>query len=147
MQSPAPKRVVLRLNEKYELQEAEIIERFFTQFGPKPVDDFFSHLCPANESSNMHIVLDIHCRTVSTVELQTIPYEVFKVRKNNELYANLLLTESVTNVQVSQFERLLHGASESARLRCNVLRWGTTKPICDPLSLIKQPHHNRIQEG
>ena len=63
-----PKRVVLRFLEEYELEEWDILQAYFALFGPKPVDDFFSHLIPANESSKMHIVLDLHCKSVPIVD-------------------------------------------------------------------------------
>ncbi len=96
-----PKRVVLRFSVKYELEEAAINERFFALFGPKPVDDFYSHLMASN-SSKMHIVLDIHCKSSPLVDLQTIAYEVFKVRKNGDLYVsyrwpNIRLTEELVS--------------------------------------------------
>jgi hypothetical protein len=55
----APKRVVLRFHVQHELEEAAINERIFALFSPKPIDDFYSHLMAPNESSNMHIVLDL----------------------------------------------------------------------------------------
>ena|ERR1700761_7766409 len=79
-----PKRIVLRFKVYYELEEAAIIERFFAKFGPEPVDDYYSHLMAPNESSMMHIILDMHCKTVPTVDLGAVEYEVFKVRRKNE---------------------------------------------------------------
>lgn len=42
-----------------------------------------------NESTVTHIVLDMHCKTVPKVDLDAIEYDVFKVKKNNELYVTL----------------------------------------------------------
>lgn len=42
-----------------------------------------------NESPMMHIVLDMHCKTVPTVDLDTIEYQVFKAKKKDELYVDL----------------------------------------------------------
>lgn len=85
-----PKRVVLRFHVQHELEEAAINKRFFELHGPKPLNtDFFSHLMASNESSHMHIVLDIHCKSNPTIDNSKIVYEVFKVKKKDELYAAL----------------------------------------------------------
>lgn len=87
MQNSGPGRIVFRFPVTYELEEAEILSRFFTLFDRDPQDDYFSHLmAPQISSTKMHIILDIHCKTVPKVDLNTIEYEVFRVRKNNELY-------------------------------------------------------------
>lgn len=88
--TPAPKRVVLRFLVEYELEEWDILQAYFALFGPKPIEDFhdfFSHLIPPNESAKMHIVLDLYCKSVPNVDLQKVEYQVFKVKKNNGLYA------------------------------------------------------------
>lgn len=69
----------------HEFEEAAIIESFFAAFPPKPDDDYYSHLMVPNESSKMHIVLDMHCKTVPTIEPGTLDYEVFKVKKHDKL--------------------------------------------------------------
>jgi hypothetical protein len=82
-----PKRVVLRFSIQHEHEEAAINEQFFAQYGPEPPDkDFFSHLMAPNESTKMHIVLDINCNSCPAVDSSTITYEVFKVKKNGNLY-------------------------------------------------------------
>lgn len=86
MQDENPKRIVLRFNVKYELEETAIVETFFASHGPKPAEDYYSHLCAPNQSSKMHIVLDLHCKTVPTVDLHSIEHKVFKVHKDNNLY-------------------------------------------------------------
>lgn len=127
MQHTIPRRIVLRFNVDYELEEAAIIERFFALFGPKPADDFYSHLIAPNESSKMHIVLDVHCKTIPTVDLSALEYEVFKVKKKDELYVVLSRKDIVTNHRVSYFEQLTKTACEYARSRCNALSWGTDR--------------------
>lgn len=121
MQRTIPKRIVLRFDVNYELEEAAMIETFFALFGPKPADDFYSHLCPPNVSSKMHIVLDLHCKTVPIVDLHAIEHAVFKVKKGDELYVVLSLEETVANQQVSHFKQLDNGAYEYARQRCYAL--------------------------
>jgi hypothetical protein len=82
-----PKRVVLRFSIQYEREEATINEEFFALHGAEPLHkDFFSHLMAPNESSKMHIILDINCNSHPTIDNSVIPYEVFKVRKNGNLY-------------------------------------------------------------
>jgi hypothetical protein len=93
-----PKRVVLRFHIQHELEEAAINERFFELYGPKPPNnDFFSHLMAPNESSHMHIVLDIHCKSHPTIDTSEIAYEVFKVKKKDYLYVALSLARLRTN--------------------------------------------------
>lgn len=81
-----PKRVVLRFKVLYELEESAITERFFTRIGYKPENDYYSHLIPPDNSSKMHIVLDLHCNTNPTIGNGQIPYEVYSVsRKGGKL--------------------------------------------------------------
>ena len=85
-----PKRVVLRFSVQYEREEAAINEQFFAQHGPEPPNkDFFSHLMAPNESSKMHIVLDLNCNSHPTIDSSMVAYEVFKVRKNGNLYVSI----------------------------------------------------------
>jgi hypothetical protein len=82
-----PKRVVLRFHVKHEREEAAINERFFSLHGPSySKSGFFSHLMAPNESSQMHIVLDINHQLHPTIDNNKIIYEVFRVKKNDELY-------------------------------------------------------------
>lgn len=84
-----PKRVVLRFDVRYELEEAAINERFFALYPPEPPrDDFFSHLMAPNETSKMHIVLDIHCKSHPTIDNSNVTYEVFKVKKRDNLFVS-----------------------------------------------------------
>jgi hypothetical protein len=81
------KRVVLRFSVQNEREKATINEQFFALHGPEPPNkDFFSHLIALNESSKMHIVLDINCNSHPTINNSMISYKVFKVRKNSNLY-------------------------------------------------------------
>jgi hypothetical protein len=81
-----PKRVVLRFSTEYERHEAAINEAFIARYGPKPINDFYSHLMAPNESSKMHIILDLYCNRNSAPDLQKIEYQVFRVRKRDNLY-------------------------------------------------------------
>lgn len=88
--SNTPKRVVLRFKDTYELEECAITENFFTRFSYQPGNDYYSHLMAANDSSKMHIVLDLHCKTHSTIDNRKIPYEVYSVsKKDGKLYVTL----------------------------------------------------------
>ncbi|KAL9127664.1 MAG: hypothetical protein Q9217_003511, partial [Psora testacea] len=80
-----PQRIVLRFNVKFEREERAIIDTFFASYGLDPIEDYYSHLCAPNESSMMHIVLDLHCKTVPTVDLRAVKHKVFKVRKTDNL--------------------------------------------------------------
>lgn len=87
MQRAGPKRVVLRFSVNYELQTDDIVERYFACSGlTTATEDFYCHLMAPNESSSMHIVLDLHCNAAPVVDLGTVPYEVFKVKKPASLY-------------------------------------------------------------
>ncbi|KIW14297.1 hypothetical protein PV08_07079 [Exophiala spinifera] len=83
-----PRRIVLRFRVGYELEEAAILHDFFTTINLNPGDDYFSHLmAPYHEESTvMHIILDMYCRTNPTVDLETMAYGVFKVKKNTKLF-------------------------------------------------------------
>lgn len=78
MQHTAPERIVFRFDEKYQLDEAAIVEAFSTSFGP--IDDYYSHLCPPDENSKMYIVLDVHAQTNPNVDPLKIAYRAFKVK-------------------------------------------------------------------
>ncbi|UPX17088.1 uncharacterized protein EKO05_0007464 [Ascochyta rabiei] len=109
-----PKRVVLRFSVQYEREEATINEQFFALHGPEPPNkDFFSHSMAPNESSKMHIVLDIYCNSHPTIDNSMIPYEVFKVKKNGKF----------------KFEKLDAAACQHARKRCESIgiKWGTNR--------------------
>ncbi|EXJ82313.1 hypothetical protein A1O3_06126 [Capronia epimyces CBS 606.96] len=93
MQHSNPMRIVFRFPVTYELEEEAIVMRFFTLFGRDPHDDCFSHLmAPSESSTKMHIILDMYCKTFPEVNLDTMEYEVFKVKKNNELYETISLS-------------------------------------------------------
>jgi hypothetical protein len=88
--STTPKRVVLRFHVRYELEECAINESFFAQISDMPKNDYYSHLTAANNSSKMHIVLDLRCNTNPTIDNHTIPYEVYSVSKSHgDLYVTL----------------------------------------------------------
>ena len=74
---------------KFEREERAIIDTFFASQGLDPIEDYYSHLCAPNESSMMHIVLDLHCKTVPTVDLRAVEHKVFKVRKSDNLFVFL----------------------------------------------------------
>ncbi|KAF2499958.1 hypothetical protein BU16DRAFT_232107 [Lophium mytilinum] len=102
-----PKRVVYRSSVEHELEDVAIIERFFASYGSEPFDDYYSHLMAPNESSKMHIVLDLRCKTNPVVDLHAIAYEVYRVKKRGEL--------------------LNSSACDVARQRCKTLTWGTDR--------------------
>lgn len=97
MQRAISKRIVLHLHMKYELEEAAIIDTFFALHGSKPAFNFYSHLCAPNQFFKMHIILNLYCKTVLTVNLHTIEHKVFKVYKDDELYVDLFLKETLAN--------------------------------------------------
>jgi hypothetical protein len=125
-QSTNPKRTVLCFDVEHEREEAAVLEAFFVLFGPEPVDNYHSHLCALRRSPNiMCIVLDFHCRTIATVNLDAIGHEVFHVEKGAVLYVDLSLTGNLANHQVSLFRRLNSIACEHARRQSYTVRWGT----------------------
>lgn len=100
MQNTIPKRIVFRFDERHELEWATIIEKYFASIGSDPAGDFYAHLVTPNMSSKMHIVLDLHSKTTSPFDLSVITYEVFKVKKTDELYVDSLSTRPrLTTVQ------------------------------------------------
>lgn len=136
--SQNPRRIVLRVDEQYELQHAEIVEAFFTSYDDEP--DFYQHLCPPNRSTKMHTVLDLHCKPGSSVELQSIPYEVFRVKKSEALYVYYLPANAKPGLQNSHFTRLGDSASTYARQRCSFLAWGTNRAQSDEWDGVRLAH-------
>ncbi|KAL9126351.1 MAG: hypothetical protein Q9217_004581 [Psora testacea] len=98
-----PQRIVLRFHVKFEREEKAIIDIFFASYGLDPIQDYYSHLCAPNESSIMHIVLDLHCKRVPTVDLRAVEHKVFKVRKSDNLSVFLSFgdTQLISNLVVS----------------------------------------------
>lgn len=100
MQDPIPRRIVLRLHERYEQEWAAVIDTYFAFSGLDLNDDFYPHLMAPNMSSKMHIVLDLRCKTMSPTDISAMVYEVFKVKKTGKmgvLYVNWLLYVASTN--------------------------------------------------
>lgn len=87
-----PMRIVLRLHEDYWQEEQAIIDQFFQHSGIDPQTDFFSHLRAPNESVMMHIILDLYCQRHPSVDLGVIKYQVFKVKKKDDLYVAIWLS-------------------------------------------------------
>ncbi|KAH8730429.1 hypothetical protein GQ44DRAFT_700288 [Phaeosphaeriaceae sp. PMI808] len=121
----APKRVILRFNVRYELEEYEINQSFFTFIGYEPKNDYYSHLMAPNNSSKMHIILDIHCKTNPTINNLTIPYEVYKVLKKDGDFT---------------FQQLDSKACDFARERCRRIGWGTHRSQSDELDGVLASH-------
>lgn len=131
-----PKRVVLRFHVQHELEEAAINKRFFALYG-LPNNDFYSHLMAPNESSQMHIVLDVNCKLHPTIDNSKIAYEVFKVKKKDDLYVALSLAEVRTDERVSEFEKLNDTACQYARMRCERIKWGTNRSQSEELDGVR----------
>lgn len=87
MTTATPKRIVLRVHEQYTQEWVTIVKQFFDFDKSQSTDDYYPHLCPADLSSKMHIVLDLHCKQFPSTDVDQLPYEVFKVKKPNDLYA------------------------------------------------------------
>ena len=115
MQHIILKRIILRFNERYALKEAIIIGKFFVLFGIKSADDFYSHLYAPNLSSKIYIVLDLYCKIVPTVDLRTIEYKVFIMKKGDELYIVLYFKETVSDHRISNFKQLNDSVYEYTR--------------------------------
>ncbi|KAJ9644787.1 uncharacterized protein PV06_08302 [Exophiala oligosperma] len=108
MESTAePKRVVLRFCVDYAMEEEAIINDFFTKFGLDPGDDYYYHYVPPHTSMYVHILLDMYCKTNPEADLDTVTYEIFKVKKN------------------TSFHFLPRGDIDYARERCRDYLWGS----------------------
>jgi hypothetical protein len=89
-----PKRAVLRFHIQHELEETAINEGFFAIYGPGHLKSrFFSHLMAPNESSKMHIVLDINYKSHPTIDNNKIDYEVYNVKWRRDLYVIIYFVE------------------------------------------------------
>lgn len=61
------------------------MEQFLTLHG-YGTGDYFSHsIAPNENSSKMHIVLDIYCKAQPDIDIRNIAYTVFKVKRNKSL--------------------------------------------------------------
>lgn len=95
-----PTRIVLRTREQYEQECVEIINKFFDYRGIQPVHDYYWHLAPSNTSATVYIVLDLHCQTFPSVQLDQVAHAMYKVHKRTDLLVtgmslgNLLLIEN-----------------------------------------------------
>lgn len=49
----------------------------------------------------MHIVLDLYCRTNAVVDIHTVAYEVYKVKKKGDLYVLLFSCGIVTKQKLA----------------------------------------------
>lgn len=85
-----PRRVILRLNEEYIQEHATIIHKFFELHHDQSTDDFFVHLRPEYTPPKMYIVLDLYCQQYPTVDISQMQYEVFNVKKADDLYVIVL---------------------------------------------------------
>jgi hypothetical protein len=144
--STTPKRVVLRFPVRYELEECAINESFFAQISDKPKNDYYSHLMAANNSSKMHIVLDLHCNTNPTIDNREISYEVYKVvKKDGKLYVTLQLKVTwLIKQQNSEFEQLDSKACDVARERCKRVGWGTHRTQSGELDGVLASHAGHL---
>ncbi len=80
-----PKRIVLRFHERYERDPETITKCFFEAINIDPKDDYFPHLCPPDDSTKMHLVIDLYCRSFPLVDLDEVAHEVYRVRKKDNL--------------------------------------------------------------
>jgi hypothetical protein len=144
--STTPKRVVLRFKVTHELEEGAINESFFARFSYESRNDYYSHLMAANDSSNMHIVLDLHCDTNPIIDNSKIPYEVYSVcKKDDELYVTLKLDVSqLTKQKISEFKQLNSNACDLARERCKRVGWGTHRTQSDELDGVLASHAGHL---
>lgn len=66
----------------------------------------------------MHIVLDLHCKTNPDIDISTIAYEVFQVKKKEKLYGIPSLVQIVSNELV--------GSKSSTGMRVKLLASAVT---------------------
>lgn len=81
----SPKRIVLRFHQKYEHEPGTITRRFFEAVNIDPHEDYFPHLCPPDDSTKMHLVIDLYCKSFPSVTLDEISHEVYRVKKTGDL--------------------------------------------------------------
>lgn len=85
-----PKRIALRLHEKYERETNEVTAQFLEENHQCTQQlDYFEHLiAPQEWSKRMYIVLDLYCKANPEVTLKTIDHPVFAVTKSDSLYVS-----------------------------------------------------------
>ncbi|CAG8953811.1 hypothetical protein HYFRA_00006703 [Hymenoscyphus fraxineus] len=79
MSPPTPVRIILRYREQPFQNLNTIINAFFKWRNIQPLEDYCTHICSNLHSSLLYLVLDIHCKTCSNVNLNKLDLEVFKV--------------------------------------------------------------------
>lgn len=78
---------------KFEREERAIIDTFFASHELDSIENYYSHLCASNEFFVMHMVLDLHCKAISIVDLRIVEHKVFKIRKSDNLFVFLFFEE------------------------------------------------------
>ncbi|KAK5940710.1 hypothetical protein PMZ80_007127 [Knufia obscura] len=91
MEEIVPRRVVLRVDEQYELEWANIVETYLASIDVDTHNDFYAHLMAPNMSTKMHIVLDIPSKLPPSVDPSSIAYKVYRVKRADELCVDNLL--------------------------------------------------------
>lgn len=107
MQETVPRRIVLRFDEKYELEWAAIIRTYLAPLASDVDNDFYPHLMAPNMSSKMHVVLDLPCKTIPSVDPSSVEYAVYKVKKTGELYVDLPLDRTRADYQIVSSSNLM----------------------------------------
>jgi len=75
-----PRRIVLRLNDKHEQDCHTFAKKFFDRYPDQATDDYFHRrILQQEDSSKIHIVLDMHCKQSPSADVREMPYNVFKV--------------------------------------------------------------------
>lgn len=85
MTQSSPKRIVPRFHEKYGPETDSIIQNFFEASGIDPKEDHFPELFPLDDSTKMHLVIDLYCKSFLSVNLDAISHEVYRVKKTDDL--------------------------------------------------------------
>ncbi|KAF1362379.1 hypothetical protein EJ07DRAFT_108037, partial [Lizonia empirigonia] len=105
-----PRRVVLRFNARYDLEEPVIIAKYLTLTQSEGIHHFI-HSIPPRNSSKAHTVLDLHYDQHQSVNLDEISYEVFLVKKDGDFV----------------LQKLDNDACKRASKLCRELGWGTDR--------------------
>lgn len=76
-----PRRAVFRVRMHSRIDPADILNKYFTYFDVDIDGDFYTREVTPKRSAITYIVLDLSSKTSPTVNLDTVTYDLFEVKK------------------------------------------------------------------
>lgn len=124
MSQATPVRIILSYREQPFQNLTAIINAFFTWRGIQPLEDYYTHICGDPRSTRLYLVLDLHCKAHSNVDLNKLDLEVFKVSGIDSLCVRSLFYDINKLTIFSTLKDLGEVARKQAHQRSTSLDWG-----------------------